>query len=391
MSDPLTHSPKPSKRKATADEKARKGWPFFVFIILIGLGVMTPFVLQAVRDYRIARVYQPTDCQVLEERTVSSSSRSQLGGTWYSTDFAHREFSWSYVVKATRYVAEGYDNHDGIMAEDQELSGIYKGVRMTCWYDPSDPEKSVLVRRFRAEFYLGALIPGFFILLGGWFLRTSLRRRPDYADVRISQGERLPVRLSPIVSTRGIAGCLSIIIVVVALFLFVVLPRISFRDVAPSLLGELWPYLIVGGIEAFLIYHWLRAMRAARVTDPVIEIGAHPLSPGQQTPLYFSQPGPVHLASLNVVVLCERTDDKGTRTSHEKTLLTRENLDVVIAEEFNGQLSVPPRAAASVKKLQSVVSWMVRVRRVLKNGTRYETDYPFTVLATAEADKSDAN
>ncbi|MBK9440830.1 MAG: DUF3592 domain-containing protein [Comamonadaceae bacterium] len=384
MSDPQKPSPKPSNRKATAAEQARKGRPFFVFIILIGLGVMTPFVLQAVRDYRIARVYQPTHCQVLDERTVSSSSRSQLGGTWYNNETAHTEFSWAYVVNATRYVAEGYDNHDGIMAGHQEMSGIHKGVHMPCWYDPADPEKSVLVRRFRAEFYLGALIPGFFILLGGWFLRSSLRRRPDYADVRVSQGARLPVRLSPIVSTRGVAGCLSIVIVVVALFLFVVLPRISFGDVAPSLLGGLWPYLIVGGIEAFLIYHWLRAMRAARVADPVIEIGAHPLSPGQQTQVYFSQPGPVHLATLKVVVLCERTDGKGTRTSHEKALLTRENLEVVIAEDFTGELVVPARAAASLKTLQSVVSWMVRVRRVLKNGTRYETDYPFTVLAAGE-------
>ncbi len=372
---------KPKNRQAAAAEQARKGWPFFVFIILIGLGVMTPFVLQAVRDYRIAWVYQPTDCQVIEERTVSSSSTSRLGGTWYSTDSSHREFSWFYVVNATRYVAEGYDNHDGIMSESQEMGNISKGVRMTCWYDPADPEKSVLVRHFQARFYLGALIPGFFILLGGWFLRTSLRRRPDYADVRVSQGERLPVRLSPIVSTRGVAGCLSVIIVLVALFLFVVLPKISFGNVTPSLLGGLWPYLIVGGIEAFLIYHWLRAMRAARVTDPVIEIGAHPLSPKQQTQVYFSQPGPVHLASLDVVVLCERTDGKGTRTSHEKVLFERDNTDVVIAEEFTGELAVPARAAASVKTLQSVVSWMVRVRRVLKNGTRYETDFPFTVLA----------
>jgi hypothetical protein len=371
-------------RRTNAAEQARKGWPFFLIFILVGLGLLVPFALQAIRDYRIAWVYQSTECQVLDTVSVISSSTSQLGGTRYRTDGSHLEFKWAYVVNATRYVAQGYDNHDGIMAEGQEMSNISPGKTMACWYDPADPEKSVLERHFRAKFYLGALIPGLFILMGGGFLRRSLRRRPDYADIRVSQGERLPIRLSPIVSTRGIAGCLSIIILILALVIFVVLPRISFGTVAPSLLDGLWPYLILGGIGAFLIYHWLRAMRASRVPDPLVEIGNHPLSRGQSTPVHFCHPGPVHLASLKVAVLCERTDSKGTRTSNEKILFERENLDVVIAEEFDGKLVVPPRAAASVKTLQSVVSWMVRVRRVLKNGVSYETDYPFTVLAAGE-------
>jgi hypothetical protein len=57
---------------------------------------------------------------------------------------------------------------------------------------------------------------------------------------------------------------------------------------------------------------------------------------------------------------------------------------VVVAEQFDGKIAIASRAAASVKTLQSVVSWMVRVHRVLKNGTRFETDYPFTVLATGD-------
>jgi hypothetical protein len=226
-------------RQVAASEQARKGWPFFLLFVLVGLGMLVPFVLQAVRDYRIAWRYQPTDCQVLRAMTVSSSSTSRLGGTMYRTDASHQEFSWDYTIDATRYVAEGFDNHDGIMAEGRETSHIATGVRMTCWYDPADPQQSVLVRHFRAEFYLGALIPGFFILIGGGLLRRSLRRRPDYADVKVSQGEQLGFRLSPILSTRGIAGCLSIIILALAVVIFGVLPRISFGDVAPSLLGGL--------------------------------------------------------------------------------------------------------------------------------------------------------
>jgi hypothetical protein len=377
-------------RTAAAADQARKGWPFFVFIILIGLGLMTPFVLQAIRDYRIARVYQPTECQVIGEKTLTSSSTSRLGGHWYTSESSHREFSWSYTVDRTRYVADGYDNHDGIMAEGQEMGNIYPGVRMPCWYDPAAPDNSVLVRHFRAKFYLGALIPGFFVLLGGWFLRGTLRRRPDYSDVRVGKGERLAVRLSPIVSTRGIAGCLGVIIIALGLVIVLVLPGVSVGDVAPSLLGgQVWLFLILIAIESFLIYHWLRAMRASRVPDPEIEIDDHPLSPGQQTRVHFRQPACAQLASLKVLVLCEKTGEKGTRTSGEKVLVERDNLNLVVAEEFDGKLTVPARAAASVKTVQSVTSWMIRVRRVLKSGVSYDTDYPFTVLAGEQSDLSD--
>ena len=367
-----------------AAKQARNGWPFFALFIFVGLGMLTPFALQAVRDYRIARAYQPVACHVLDRRTVNSSSRSKLGGTSYTNETAHTEFRWEYMVNGNRYVAEGYDNHDGILAEAQEMGNIYPGARLPCWYDPTDPERSVLARHFRAKFYIGALIPGLFILVGGSFLRRSLRRRPDYAEIRISKGDQLPVRLSPILSTRGIAGCLSIVILVLALIIFGILPMLRFGSVTPSLLDGFWPYLILGALEVFLIYHWLRAMRASRVPDPLIEIGAHPLSRGQQTQVHFLQPGPVQLTSLKVVVLCERTDGLGTRTSNAKTLFERDNLDVVVAEQFDGSLVVPPRATGSVKSLQSVVSWMIRVHRVLKNGTSYETDYPFTVLAATD-------
>lgn len=384
MSKPTRPIESGGKKRTSAAEQARKGWPFFVLFILVGLGMMTPFALQAVRDYRIAQVYQPTTCQIVSRKTVNSSSKSKLGGTWYTSEASHTEFSWAYVVNATRYVAEGYDNHDGIMADGQEMGNLSPGVRMPCWYDPVDPTQSVLVRHFRATFYLGALIPGLFILAGGGFLRKSLRRRTDYAEVRVSKGDHLPIRLSPILSTRGIAGCLSMVILVLALVIFGILPLLSFGNITPSLLDGMWPYLILGAIEIFLIYHWLRAMRASRVPDPLIEIGVHPLSRGQQTPVHFYQPGPVDLTALKVDVLCERTDGSGTRTSNVKTLFERDYSGVVVAEAFDGMLVVPPRAAASVKSLQSVVSWMIRVRRVLKNGTRYDTDYPFTVVVAIE-------
>ena len=344
----------------------------------------TPFILQAIRDYRIAFRYQETECQVLRERTVSSSSTSRLGGTWYATSSSHQEFSWAYVVAGTRYVADGYDNHDGLMVEGQETGNVYPGVRMPCWYDPADPEKSVLARNFHARFYLGALIPALFIVFPGWLLWRTVRPRQTYADVRVGRGQRLPFRLSPILSSRGIAGCLTVIIVALAAVMVFVLPRMAVGTVTPSLLGDLWPFIIVGGIEAFLIYHWWRAMRAARRADAVIEIGAHPLQAGQKAAFHLRLDGPGRLAAIKVSVLLERDGSGGTRVSNERILFERENVDLTTGLSFDGEIRVPPRAAPSLKTLQSVASWMLRVHRVTADGLSYDTDYPFTVVAAGE-------
>ena len=156
---------------------------------MVGLGLMTPFALQAILDYRIACVYQQTECEILGERSFTMSHLSALGGRWMEAHHAHTVFRWAYQVQGKSFSAEDYDNHEGIMADDEEMPLLKKGDKHACWYDPAAPEKSVLVRRFRAKFYLGALIPGSFVLLGGFFLRGAFRRKPQQSDTFISQGE----------------------------------------------------------------------------------------------------------------------------------------------------------------------------------------------------------
>ncbi len=354
----------------------RKAWPFFALFVLVGLGLMTPFVLQAVRDYRIANLYRQTECRIEGERTVLSSSTSRLGGRWVTTEYSHKEFTWSYTVDRRQYTAEGYDNHDGIMADPQETGNISTGTRHECWYDPAKPEDSVLARNFRAKFYLGALIPGSFILIGGAFLRGAVRRKPQNVDVGVSKGDHLRVRLSPAMTTKGIAGWLGALILLLGTIIVLVLPRISE--------GEAWTYLICLGIEGFLIYHLVRAVRAARVPDPIVEIDDHPLGKGQTVQLYIRHPGPAQLAALQVQIVCEKIGQAGTRNAYEHRVLERNALQIATAEEFNEQFSIPAKASPSAKTVQTATAWYVRVRRKLDgkldNGVSYDTDYAFQVV-----------
>lgn len=358
-------------------DPARKAWPFFLLFVLVGVGFMMFFVVQAILDYRIARVYQQTQCEIIGERTFTSKSSSVLGGRWVESHHDHTVFRWTYEVQGRYYSAEGYDNHDGIMAEPEELSNIKKGDKHECWYDPAAPEKSVLVRRFYAKFYLGALIPGSFILFGGYFLRGALRRKPVKSDTFISQGERLRYRLSPAVSTQGVMGCLGVVILVLGLVIVLVLPNIS---------ADVWLYLIGVGIEGFLIYHFARALGAARVPDPIVEIDNNPLAPGQTTPVYIRQQGPAGLALFQVQVICEKLGPNGTRVTYKHLLIDRSALQIEEAEEFTMNLTAPAKASPSIKTVQTATNWYVRIRRKLANSVSYDTDYPFSVLGKDEGD-----
>jgi hypothetical protein len=368
-------------------DPARKAWPFFALFVLVGLGFMTPFVLQAIRDYRIAYIYQPTECEIMSERTVTSESTSKLGRHWVTNRSSHKEFTWAYRIDKRHYVAEGYDNHDGIMTDDQEMGNISKGMKHECWYDPAKPEKSVLVRQFHPKFYLGALIPGSFVLVGGMLLGGVLRRRPMKTQACISQGERLPYRLAPVLSIRGIVGCLGTVVLVLGLLIVLVLPKISVGQSGSGLIsGKAWLYLICTAIEGFLIYHLARAVRAAGVPDPVVEIAHEPLSPGQTTQLYIRHPGPVNLASLQVQVVCEKIGQSGTRSAHKHPIFDRNAVCITDVLEINETFDVPPNAPLSAKTVQTATNWCVRIRRKLDSGVSYDTDYPFHVQAKGTDD-----
>jgi hypothetical protein len=374
--------------KAYSDP-ARKAWPFLLFFMLVGVGLLTPFVLQAIRDYRIANLYQQTECDVLDRHAIISTSSTHLGGSWYREEFAHDEFTWVYTVAGLRYTAEGYDNHDGIMAAPQGTGNISKGTHMACWYDPASPEDSVLARNFQPKFYLGALIPGSFILFGGLLLRGVLRRKRQKIQVAASKGEHLSYRLSTVLSTKGVMGCLGVLVLVVGMIIVLVLPKLSMGHFTPSIFeGNEWLYIFSAGIEGFLIYHFGRAMRAARVPDPIVEIDADPLQPGQNVRLYLLQSGPARLASFQVQIVCEETGPSGTRVIHKTVLVERKDLTLTSPEEFNETFNIPENASPSSKTVQTLTNWYVRVQRQFANGKPYDTDYPFRVLrAQDQADK----
>jgi hypothetical protein len=365
--------------KSTSDP-ARGAWPFLALFVLVGLGFLTPFVLQAIRDYRIAKVYQTVECKITARRTVTGSSSSRLGSSWVTHDYSHTEFTWNYRVNGQEYVAEGYDNHDGIMADPNEAGNLTEGVTVQGWFDPAAPEKSVLARNFQPKFYLGALIPGSFVLIGGTLLAGVLRRSPRKVKLGATKGERLGARLHPVLSTRGIMGCLGTMATVLALFIFLVLPKVGVASASPSLIGgKGWLYIFCLAIEGFLLYHLFRAVRASQIPDPIVEIDAESLHPGQTSRLFIRMPGPAKLTAIQVQVICEKTGRSGTRTAYKQRVLEKESVQIGLAEEFEESFAIPAKASKSSETVQTATHWCIRIRRKLANGISFDTDYPFGV------------
>lgn len=161
----------------TRTPKHDRRWMFFALFVAVGMLALIPFAMQGVRDWRIAHVYQQSECEIIGHRMVESTTtfRRQVGGTTERRN-SNPEFTFKYRVNGQMHVATGLDNHDGVMAKFEDWRYFNEGGRYPCWYDPANPDNAVLLRKTEWSFYLGALIPGMFILIGGHLMRRLLKK-----------------------------------------------------------------------------------------------------------------------------------------------------------------------------------------------------------------------
>ena len=55
-------------------------WMFFALFVIVGLLALIPFAIQAVRDYRIASVYEQAECEIVAHRMVETTTIYRWGG-----------------------------------------------------------------------------------------------------------------------------------------------------------------------------------------------------------------------------------------------------------------------------------------------------------------------
>ena len=129
------------------------------------------------REIRANNVYVETTCNILDERI--STSRSDDSTTYRA------EFHIEYEVDGKRYDTWTYDASgvfsSGRPSKQKILDSFDVGKEYPCWYDPDDPQQSVLKQGYSilgflftgiglVVFLAGFITLGWYVLLGGFLL-----------------------------------------------------------------------------------------------------------------------------------------------------------------------------------------------------------------------------
>jgi hypothetical protein len=251
-------------------------------------------------------------------------------------------------------------------------------------------------------------LPFVFVGLAGlayvWASRTDFVRSPEQRQVverapadfptlptvGRGPGTTLAVRLASTTAPVGAAVGLLIVLVVCSGVLTPVL-RWAFlvysRGGAEFLPGFL--VLFLGLVWALLFGGFVHHLRLSMIPPPVVEVAAQPLYPGDSYEVLFRQPGPLRLAALRVLVVCEESATAGagedarteTRLVHARTLCDREPAIAGRGTplEVRATLRVPAGAMHSFRSEHNQVSWLVRVEGRGRGGFRFTNDFPFLV------------
>jgi hypothetical protein len=258
--------------------------------------------------------------------------------------------------------------------------------------------------------FLWLLLPLPFVLVGlaglayVWASRTDFVRSPEQRQVverapadfptvptvGRGPGSTLAVRLA---STAAPVGAAILMLVLLVVCSGVLTPVLCWAFTAYSRGGaEFLPgflVLFLGLAWALLFGGFLHHLRLSRLPPPTVEVSAQPLYPGDSYELLFRQPGPLRLAALRVLVVCEESatcDDGGdarteTRLVHARTLYDREPAVAGRGTplEVRATLRVPAGAMHSFRSEHNQVSWVVRVEGRGRGLFRFTNDFPFLV------------
>jgi len=180
----------------------RRAWPLFALATVVGLGLLVQWPLQAIRDYRTFRVYEPTVCTVLATRAVPSSTSGWIGGRTFRHDHFLPEVTVQYLVDGRSYTSSGYDNYGGRMSDASALVSFTVNAPVACRYDPARPDRAVVARAVSWAYYGSGVIALVLTLIPGNFLLVALRTRPrpvtlstsaEVAGGEVAEGPWLPL------------------------------------------------------------------------------------------------------------------------------------------------------------------------------------------------------
>jgi len=235
-------------------------------------------------------------------------------------------------------------------------------------------------------------------VVGLWsqWKKRAHRRRPEVGFRRgVMLAVRLPGEPNPILGILCSWGVILAWNGVVAMIV-ASLVQTSLRE---GRTGTFWvatavisPFALIGLALAVLalVGTVYTVLIAVRVTRPLVEISAYPLRLGETYDVFLSQPGPLRLRRLRVLLVCKNTLVDGVGedaidkpvTAYEAELLRHDELAIPYGRPFRARfaLNVPAEARASCEAEHREVAWQLLVQGELRRWPAFE--FPFGVTVT---------
>lgn len=405
--DPVVNDPFPPSAPKHVPATLRFAGVMAVFF-LIGCAGLIPVTLQAIRDYRVAKVYLESEAEIIEYIPINSGYDSRPG------ERIDRSTRPSFVFRFTTLdgktiTTRGYDAYGGREAPRDEWNLLSSGDRTPCWYDPADPKKAVLSKRFNPHFYWLLAWPVCFMGFSGLILRECFRRVTPPKLKGVEKGRRLAWRLPTVASQRAMTGCLGGFMVFTALLTCgFVLAALNYQVEAyryrfiSNLLGfnmNGWYWVAFASAVVTLVFLWafLVNLRWFAVPDPVVEVNATRLRPGDSTPLYVRQDGPLKALEYTISLVCEINGIPGKPPARKETIAEHKDFRAGNgregeASEFSLELRMPRDARRTCKSVPmqktgqkpvngsaDLVSWFIRIERRVAPKTLLTSDHEILV------------
>lgn len=367
-------------------------------------GIMLTMLI--VPEWRANHSYIEHRCTILDKRLAEHPGDD--GPTY------RPEFRVKYTVIGKDYDVWIYDAGNvysgGRAGKQAILDQFVVGREYPCWYDPTAPAKSVLVRGYSWFAYLFLPLSLVFAAVGVFGLRATYRKTRPMADASTAAKTTLPGMPDPLPTDTGTklavalrparsAGA-ELVGLLIALLVCGGL-AVAFEAIAWHLQGAVPPQWIGGvcfgavGLAmalAAVAVGWQvvrQSLIVAKVGPLRLEAAQHPIRPGETVALLVSQAGPLRVRSLRVRLLCEEsaTYREGTDSRTEsKCVLDRELLAVAdfaveYGQAYEGRCDVAVSAGAmhSFQSDNNAVRWKLVVAVEPVDLPAFTRNYPVLV------------
>ncbi len=421
---------------------------FFLFFLAAGTAGLSYLLATYIwPEWKMMRHYVQHEGVVLGTRVASRWPESPSGianriqdSPDHPEQTAYRpEVHIRYVVGGRTFDRWTYDVHGfyspGRVEKQSLLAAFRRGERHICWYDPADPKRVVVVRRYTWWMWVLLILPASLLILGGIGVTravlqsiTSMERRASFAqqaarltpaqppgDAHVefptvpsehtltdSPGTDLAYRLPAESNSQWVLwGMFTLCLfwnATVAWVTWEVSRQIRDGEAASAALLVVLPFAAVG---AGLAYHCLRSVyRATAIGTTRVEISSHPLHPGRTYHMLLSQSGRLRVSRLEALLTCheEATYRQGTDTRtarrcvHELSVYRRFDVELRRAVPFAEacRIVIPAPAMHSFQSAHNEVQWEIVVRATVAGWPTRERRFPLVVYPGSHYPDMDA-